>query len=253
VNAEVNMTKRVLAVAVLALAAGAAPAAEPIPPGFRAAFEYRIHRGSYAVVTQNGIPTTPVHGADGKQAEAYFSIDVKNGGWKPSGGFMDVNQVQTGALALGELMEVVDVTFKDGARIDLRLVSLESHEVVRPKGGPGREPVSTNFKFFFPFPLTSGRDVAEAMDYVEEYLQVFRREDEARAYAERMVPGAARPGAGAPAGMVRAEIKTGMTPLEVLDALGKPQAEVAAGGRSKWTYPNLTVIFENGRVKEVQF
>jgi len=244
------MKKRVLGGMILSLGALSAQAGEPIPAGFRAAFEDRVHRGAFAVVAQSGIPTTPVHGVDGKQAEAYYSIDVKNGGWQPSTGLMDLNQVQTGTLAPGELMEVVGVSFKDGNRIDLRLVSLEPHDVVRPKGGVGREPVSTNLKFFFPFPLRSGRDVAEAVDYVEQYLQVFRREDEARAHVARTRPAAAE----APKGtMVKAVIKPGMTPLDVLEALGKPQSEVASGGRSKWTYPTLSVIFENGRVKEVQF
>jgi hypothetical protein len=49
------------------------------------------------------------------------------------------------------------------------------------------------------------------------------------------------------------EIKTGMTPLEVLDILGKPQKEVTFENKSRWTYPDLTVVFENGRVKEVRF
>jgi hypothetical protein len=44
-----------------------------------------------------------------------------------------------------------------------------------------------------------------------------------------------------------------MTPLEVLDVLGKPQKEVTFENKSRWTYPDLTVVFENGRVKEVRF
>jgi hypothetical protein len=39
----------------------------------------------------------------------------------------------------------------------------------------------------------------------------------------------------------------------VIEVLGKPQKEVAFQTQSKWTYPDLTVIFENGRVKEVRF
>jgi hypothetical protein len=44
-----------------------------------------------------------------------------------------------------------------------------------------------------------------------------------------------------------------MTPLEVLDVLGKPEKEVSFENRARWSYPDLTVIFENGRVKEVRF
>jgi hypothetical protein len=35
--------------------------------------------------------------------------------------------------------------------------------------------------------------------------------------------------------------------------LGKPGQEVAFGARSTWTYPEMTVVFENGRVTEVKF
>jgi hypothetical protein len=44
-----------------------------------------------------------------------------------------------------------------------------------------------------------------------------------------------------------------MTPEEVRGALGNPQNEVVFGGRTKWSYPDLTVIFENGKVREVKF
>jgi hypothetical protein len=242
--------RRALWTLALSLAALPAPAAEPIPPYFRTAFLELVHKGSYAVVKQGGIPFTPVHGADGKQVEAYFSIDVKNGAWTPSTGLMDTNQLQTGTFEPGEVMEVVDVTFKDG-RIDLRLVSVEPHDVQRPKSGPGREPVSTNFKFFFPFRLRSGGDLTAAWDYVGQYLQVFRRLDQAQAHAAQAYPRAAA--APAARASTKATVKTGMTPLDVLEALGKPKSEVSSGARSKWVYPELSVIFENGRVTEVVF
>ena len=44
-----------------------------------------------------------------------------------------------------------------------------------------------------------------------------------------------------------------MAAAEVRALLGPPQQEVAFGARSTWTYPALTVVFENGRVTEVKF
>ena len=55
------------------------------------------------------------------------------------------------------------------------------------------------------------------------------------------------------AGTENADLKQGMTPLEVMDIMGKPDREVAFGNSVKWTYPDVTVIFENGRLKEVKF
>ena len=254
------MTRGVGWACVIALAAGSAPAGAAdrvIPPSFRAAFESRVRRGTFAVVARPGIPTVPVHGLDGKQTDAFYSVDVKRGQWQPSQGFLDLNQVAVDQLAPGEVMEVVDITYKEkDNRIDVRLVSREAHAVTRT-GGSGqldtREPVGTNFKFFFPIPLDSVVALPAAFDYVEGYLRLFRFEDEARAYASMVMGrGDGRAAAARPAGE-RHEIKPGMTPLQVIEILGKPEREVSMGTQAKWTYPDLVIVFENGLVKEARF
>lgn len=255
------MKSRMPLACVVALAALAGPAvgADPIPPGFRGAFEGRVRRGTFAVVAQPGIPTVPVHGPDGKQVDAYYSVDIRQGRWEPSQGLLDLNQVEADHLRPGEVMEVVDVTFKDkDNRIDVRLVSRDAHEVVRSsRSGPKAtsEPVGTNFKFFLPFPLDSARDVAAAIDYVEGFLRLFRHEDEASAYSSWLAARNGGPPAAAAAKQPVApqQIKAGMTPLEVIEMLGKPDREVTFGSQSKWTYRDLIVVFDNGRVKEVRF
>lgn len=258
------MRLRPLAAIVLALLAGAPAGAEKIPSDLRSAFEGRIHRGCFAVVLQKGVPTTSIYGTGGDQTDAYFSIDIKGGSWQTSTGLLDFNQVAVDALSQGEVMEVVDVTYKD-ERIDLRMVSLEAHKVTRGGGfstSTKREPVSTNFKFFFPFSPRSAHDLPQVLGYIEPWLRVFRSEDDARAFAARVIAGGgapamaapARPRAAAPAPTTtKKEIKPGMSMLEVIEVLGKPQKEVSFEAKTRWTYPDLVVIFVNGRVKEVQF
>ena len=163
-------------------------------------------------------------------------------------------------------MELDSVSYKDN-RVDLRMVSVEAHKVTRgswilKQRKP--EPVATNFKFFFPFRAYNASDVPRAVDYIGHYLRAFPTQDEARLHAARLMSGAAEASHGRDSGRTPArevasgvtskkEIKTGMTPLEVLDILGKPQKEVTFENKSRWTYPDLTVVFENGRVKEVRF
>jgi hypothetical protein len=65
--------------------------------------------------------------------------------------------------------------------------------------------------------------------------------------------GSAPSGGHALAAPTRKEIKPGMSPDEVRQMLGKPSDEVVFGTRSRWSYPDMTVIFENGKVKEVKF
>jgi hypothetical protein len=43
-----------------------------------------------------------------------------------------------------------------------------------------------------------------------------------------------------------------MSPEEVRDILGRPSEELVFGDKTRWTYPDRTVIFEKGRVTEVR-
>lgn len=258
----------------LALALGAALplGAEKIPNDFKAEFERTFRKKqTYAVVMREGLPTTSVYGTDGKATDAHFSIDVADGSWKASEGLLDLNQTAADTLNPGEILELAGIAYRDN-RIDLRFVSVEAHKVKRGEWilkTEKREPVATNFKFFLPFEkshVLSRNDMVEVLRYVEDYLKVFPSEDAARAYAAKLARGrpadeprgsvAKAPRAEAAKAQAQAEkqeIKVGMTPLQVIDILGKPQKEVSFENTAKWTYPDLTVIFENGKVKEVRF
>ncbi len=64
----------------------------------------------------------------------------------------------------------------------------------------------------------------------------------------------AAPAAAAPAAPAsRTEIKRGMSPADVRRALGEPQAEVVFGPKTRWTYPDLTIVFEADKVVDVRF
>jgi Zn-dependent protease with chaperone function len=62
-------------------------------------------------------------------------------------------------------------------------------------------------------------------------------------------PAAPRPGPATK----RTEIRPGMTPDEVRGALGEPDAEMVFGEKTRWTYPGATVVFQKGKVTDVQF
>jgi len=246
--------------------------AEKIPPEFRSAFEGKVRKGaSYAVVVQKGVPTTSIYGVKGDQTDAFYSVDIKGGEWQTSEGWLDLNQVAVDSLELGEGMEIADVTFKD-ARIDLRMVSIEAHKVTRGSGfgkSTKREPVSTNFKFFFPFAVRSTQDLPQVLEYIEAWVRLFPSEAAARPFSAQILAGGdaagraparaaspSRPAGAAPASpptTTKKEIKVGMGMLEVIDILGRPQKEVSFESKTRWTYPDLTVIFVNGRVTQVDF
>ena len=263
----------VLACAAFVLGAAGPARAEKIAGDFRAAFERDFTRGrTYAVCMQRGVPTTSINGVkNDSNGTAHYSIDIYDEqSWKTSAGILDFDQTAADFLDLGEVMELADISWKDN-RVDLRMVSLEAKKVTRGNWllkTERREPVATNFKFFFPSEwksrYLSASDVPAALAFVGAWLRPFPNEQSARGYSAQLRTGAAsvpvasqaapapRPAAPAKATTKR-EIKTGMTALEVIDILGKPQNETSFQSQSKWTYPDLTVIFENGRVKEVRF
>jgi len=256
----------------LALAAvGALPLrAEKLSKEFRAAFEQAYApRTTWAVVVQKGIPTTSIYGTEGNQSMAHYSIDIVDGSWKTSAGLLDTDQQAVDFLSVGEILDLDSISYKDN-RMDIRMVSTEAHQVTR--GGwllsdRKPEPVATNFKFFLPFPkerLLTAADMPEVTAYIEKFVRVFPDKDSARAFAARLLTGQAdtaqRPASSAPAATGSAtattskkEIQAGMTPLQVIEILGRPEKELTFGNTVKWTYPDLTVIFEDGRVKEVRF
>lgn len=255
------MVRRTVVAAALVLAAAAPARAAKIPQDFRAEFEKTFRKGrTFAVVAREGVPTTSIYGVKGdSDGTAHYSVDVVDGEWKPSQGLLDFDQTAADFLNEGEVMELNSISWKDD-RLDMRFVSLEAHKVTRGDlfKSTKREPVATNFKFFFPFAITGAADVRKAIDYIEDYLRPYQSESEARAAAAKMVSGGGERRASAPARRssgepTKKEIKAGMTPLEVMDILGKPEKEVSFENKSRWTYPDLTVVFENGRVKEVKF
>lgn len=254
--------------AAVLLLAGTPPLfAEKVPQDFRKAFEQTFRtKHSHVVVVMEGLPTTSIFGVDGESTggTAHYSIDIKDGGWKTSEGIMDFDQTAADVLRKGEVMELASIAYKDD-RLDMRMVSLEAHRVTRGSWilkSRKPEPVATNFKFFFPFKVTGAADVPKALEYIDKYLKVFPNEAEARAYGAQFMAGAAAPiparsasssAASAATTTTKKDIRVGMTPLEVIDTLGKPEKEVNFENKTRWTYPDLTVIFENGRVKEVRF
>ncbi len=293
-----------VAPALVALVLASTPAwAEKISEDFRAEFQRQVRKRTYVVVLQKGIPTVPINGVKNDQSgAATFGVDIVSASeWRSSTGLMDSNQQIGEFLDPGEMLEVVDVTFKDN-RVDLRTISTEAKKITRGAWilkTENRETVSTNFKFFFP-EQWKGRyltreDVPAALDYISNWLRPFPDEASAKRFSAQIVAGdmpaagsgstsisgssSARQGvpaeasasrttataapakpaattaprAAAPTQTVKKEIKVGMTALEVVDIMGKPQKQVTFGNTEKWTYADITVLFENGKVKDVKF
>jgi hypothetical protein len=68
-----------------------------------------------------------------------------------------------------------------------------------------------------------------------------------------VVPAPAPASASASSAPTTREIRAGMTPGEVRAILGNPRDELVFGEKTRWTYPDVSVVFEKGKVKEVKF
>lgn len=265
---------RALAPALLCLPllAAAASAAEPAPQAVRSEIEQTLRPGGFAVVVQAGIPTTSVHGANGRRLNAHLSVDVRDGRWTPARGLLDGERQPLDTLQQGEIVEVRSLRYHED-RVDVLTVSVEAHKVDRgPFRKDQREPMSTNFKFFVPFPLATWDDVPRFLALVGAFLRPFPTEAEARRFAAQLLAGtppAPAPPSAAPPPVTPTsppaapspspaavtgprEVKPGMTMDEVRKLLGNPSREVTFGAKAKWTYPDVVVVFQDGRVSDVE-
>ena len=251
------MKRAALAAFFLVRGVGAAD----LPPDFRAEFEKVFPPNqAYAVVMADGIPTLTVGGMEGSAFfKFHYAIDVVNGRWYASKPFVKVDQAQepNDALLKGEVMKLHSIGYKKD-RVELHLVSLDKHSVSRDKGyrDVRNELVSTKFKFFFPFHVTGAADLQKALEYIAVFLKPFPSEAAARTFGRELAgdtppPSLAGPGNTAAAGKAK-DAQVGMTPLEVLEALGKPERETSSGRTLQWMYPKVTVVFQDSRVKEIK-
>lgn len=261
------MKPSLLALAVLTLLDAAPLAAEKLSAEFRAAFE-KVYRkeASHAVVMHGGIPTTSVYGPRKTYKTGYYDIEIEDGEWRRCPNPDEPDQMELGRLEKGEIVKLAGIAYKDN-RINLRMVALEPREVTRnslTRIKDQYEPVATNFRFFLPFDksrVLTASDLPVVQKYIEAYLKFFPDQASAQSFAARVRPPSARapgapPASGQSAGgraTARRDIKPGMSPDQVRAVLGPPVKEVTFGQTARWTYPDASVLFENGRVKEVKY
>jgi outer membrane protein assembly factor BamE (lipoprotein component of BamABCDE complex) len=51
----------------------------------------------------------------------------------------------------------------------------------------------------------------------------------------------------------KVQLRKGMTFQEIRSLLGAPVSQTEWGNQTRWRYPDMTIIFENGRLKDVKF
>ncbi len=132
----------------------------------------------YAVVVRGDLPTVAINGARGRdRGRAELPIEVTDEGWKQAGSIG--REPPTGTLARGEIVSV-QAEFSD-KRAELRLTSIEPHDIVRDPSKPERsrrEPVVTVLKINI-----VGDTFGTFAPRLDGYLRLFPNLEQARAYA----------------------------------------------------------------------
>jgi Zn-dependent protease with chaperone function len=151
------------------------------------------------------------------------------------------------AKKYGEGNKAVNFFFGDHSLSAARAAKLEKEIAYNypdgPKaGGPARDARGS-----------APRPSAERSVTVAVVGPVGRTAEPAPAGAQALAATSAAPAPRAGGGATRTEIRKGMTVDEVRKALGEPQAEVVFGDKTKWTYRDLVVVFEGGKVVDVRF
>jgi Zn-dependent protease with chaperone function len=148
------------------------------------------------------------------------------------------------ARKYGEPGKVQSFFFSDHSQSTARAAKLERELALNYPDGPkqaGRATKATRVAAGREIPATpAGRAGAATSAAGTEFLATQSRT------ATQRTPSPPPPGS-------RKEIRAGMTSGEVLTLLGPPQAEIAFGAKTRWTYADLTVVFEAGKVRDVHF
>lgn len=128
---------------------------------------------TYAVVVRQDLPTIPVKGV----REPGFPIEAGETDWTGPGSMFRAKPV--GNLSLGEVMKVERVDYAND-HVDLRLVSVDAHEIVVDANRPDRnrrEQVVTLLRV----PHKAGLD--QLVQRIDAYVRLFPGLDAAREYA----------------------------------------------------------------------
>jgi hypothetical protein len=181
---------------VLTVCGLAAVSAQFFPSSDWSAFAARFPPGqTWGVVVQADLPAIGINGFEGRdKGKGDVEIDVDpDGGWKATTGLFGKAQPTSGPLARGEIVQLTGVVARPSpvdistARMDLRLVSVEPHDVVlnvRRREQRRREPVGVLLRMaipasFGPF-LSAPNRVIMALD---PYVRLFPTLESARAFA----------------------------------------------------------------------
>ena len=138
------------------------------------------------------------------------------------------------AKKYGEGNKVANFFFSDHSQSAARATKLEKEIAYNYPDGPKPDGPARQARR----PEAPARTVTVAATPAPAFRPTAQALTAAAAGAERR----ARPRA-----RERREIKAGMTADEVRRLLGDPQAEIVFGEKTRWTYPDLTVVFVGGR------
>jgi len=143
----------------------------------RFAFEQMYPPNStYAVAVRGDLPTIPSKGA----RESGYPVEIGESDWKGPGAMFRAKPV--GNLAMGEVLKVERAEYAND-HVDLRLVSVDEHEIVVDPSRPERnrrEQVSTRLRV----PHDAG--IQRLMERLDAYVRLFPTLDAAREYARRI-------------------------------------------------------------------
>ncbi len=149
-------------------------ASEGIGKGVRLVFERRYPPDrTYAVAVRSDLPTIALKGT----RESGYPVEIGESDWKGPGSMFRAKPA--GTLALGEVLKVDRVEYAND-HVDLRLVSVDPHDIVVDPDKPERnrrEQVVTRLRV----PHDAG--VMRLIERLDAYVRLFPSLDAAREYA----------------------------------------------------------------------
>jgi hypothetical protein len=200
------------------------------------------YRGKYVVVVGEGLSTCTQVGhfrqksSSANEGEAGMSIFInERGGIEPK---RELSGCHVEPMHKSEVLKVAWVSFVKGY-LYIRLLNLSPHAVTVGAGALAHESAEMGGVNIVVW-TNNGKDLDKADALAAQWIKPFDSATDAAAFGNTS------------SGVFVKEVKVGMSFAEVEKVLGVPQTRVDLGEKVLYKYKDMTIEFQNGKVRDVR-
>ncbi len=204
-------------------------AVQAVDTELKAKLEEMFSKGKYLVLKKDNLPSVGVNKLETLGLNNYVHLKVNpDGTWKEKK-FLGQSKA-TSMLKKGDILKIRKNRFKTES---FGIFTHTEQTIIIQDRDEDRDPALVHYNVFT-FKFEGNRDFETIKKTIDKYFKVFDTLEEAQK-GEQI------------------QINLGMTIQEVIDTVGEPKIKANLGGIVKFRYNDMTVIFKEEKVVDVEF